>query len=784
MRLRRKLKFTKDHRRRNMILYSFFFLFLFIGIGYATLSTKLDVQGSLEVKKHLAPTFPNLLKEEADIGTFARKSTTLIDDAYNSSLNTEPLYHWYSSTQMIDKVNVIFANHCWQMIRTTSSGGIKLLYNGEVVNGKCLSDRPNHLGYKVGTAYLSSPIYFASDYEYDSTTSQFRLKGEPFLDNWNASNAPNLVGKYTCNSTSADATCSTLYIIRSYNSALYSSYNALVYTITSNNNYAGIGTFPLNSIFSPLAGFSYMYNEDYPYSSYFLLKTNNDLDSQISTRNFYSVNYTSISDYTSLWYADSISYNNGYYELNNPYQVTSAVDFSSLYGKFYVSPVNGSYPSNITKVNYILSSNYVLVLSGGKLLSDYEPIVLGDSYVDNGNGTYTLQNTISVSVLEFYQNTYTNKYFCVNHLENPCTEIRFFRSSGTSSYKSFYAVDPTQYYYYGTGHNGLALIDPVKIYHDDLWLNYSNYTSRKFFCLSHNSTCDDNDDLAFVDFSVSGTFVNHSFKYAPNYSFGASVTWDGEKYHLNNTIGVENYTNTSLTSTHHYICEDLSTTCESVIYLFYQYGGQDTSVGDDHFWGITLQNGISSPADIINEMLKHNVKDSTSKYLIELWYERNLMDYTSYLENVIFYNDKSLNIYGGFDNRYSSHDGIRFYPRFVYDGYNINSVSISQSMAKEYSYSVDNPYAPLKYSIGLPTKADISFMPTSIVSPQYMLTADPWDRNGDSSRIVVGKRNGDFSLNTNYSNSFIVRPVISLKGSVQYSSGDGSRETPYIAVTQ
>ena len=44
------------------------------------------------------------------------------------------------------KRNIIFNNMCWQMIRTTETGGIKMIYNGDPVDGKCESTRGNHKG--------------------------------------------------------------------------------------------------------------------------------------------------------------------------------------------------------------------------------------------------------------------------------------------------------------------------------------------------------------------------------------------------------------------------------------------------------------------------------------------------------------------------------------------------------------------------------------------------------------------------------------------------------------
>ena len=39
--------------------------------------------------------------------------------------------------------NVIFQNFCWKIIRTTETGGVKLLYNGSPSSGKCTNTGAN-----------------------------------------------------------------------------------------------------------------------------------------------------------------------------------------------------------------------------------------------------------------------------------------------------------------------------------------------------------------------------------------------------------------------------------------------------------------------------------------------------------------------------------------------------------------------------------------------------------------------------------------------------------------
>lgn len=43
--------------------------------------------------------------------------------------NTNPIYYYRGA---VDNNNVIFGGYCWQIVRTTDTGGIKMIYNGAV----------------------------------------------------------------------------------------------------------------------------------------------------------------------------------------------------------------------------------------------------------------------------------------------------------------------------------------------------------------------------------------------------------------------------------------------------------------------------------------------------------------------------------------------------------------------------------------------------------------------------------------------------------------------------
>ena len=101
-------------------------------------------------------TLYNVLKNEAAAGTYAREYTGNHQDSMDASKSTKKIYYYYGSnntngTAILDKNNVLFAGQCWQMIRTTDTGGVKMIYNGEAENNQCLNTRGDHEGYASAT---------------------------------------------------------------------------------------------------------------------------------------------------------------------------------------------------------------------------------------------------------------------------------------------------------------------------------------------------------------------------------------------------------------------------------------------------------------------------------------------------------------------------------------------------------------------------------------------------------------------------------------------------------
>lgn len=134
-------------RRNGKSKYSLVILVisLFIGVGYAYLTTTLNMQVDVKVSKYVNPNDLafNISKNAVadNVSSTYVSSATGIDFSKMSSDtngkgvyllsstagNTNPIYYYRGA---VDNNNVKFANFCWKIVRTTETGGVKLIYNG------------------------------------------------------------------------------------------------------------------------------------------------------------------------------------------------------------------------------------------------------------------------------------------------------------------------------------------------------------------------------------------------------------------------------------------------------------------------------------------------------------------------------------------------------------------------------------------------------------------------------------------------------------------------------
>ena len=225
------------------------------------------------------------------------------------------------------------------------------------------------------------------------------------------------------------------------------------------------------------------------------------------------------------------------------------------------------------------------------------------------------------------------------------------------------------------------------------------------------------------------------------------------------------YHGTSTTATDAYIgTSTFNSSYNNIAYVSYMYGN------------------LGSVANA-----RENTTDSTIKTIIDNWYKDNLnTNYGKYLSTTAVYcNDRSTS-----DNAY-----FGAYTRLI-----TNKTPSYDCAATEDKFTVDTSTGngKLTYPIALMTADEVSFAgglygantPTwyyynsvngSSTGSKFWWLLSPLDSStsGSSMFIVRGSSNPG-RLNYNYVNSNNgVRPALSLKSCVKYSSGDGSANEPY-----
>ena len=141
-----------------------------------------------------------------------------------------PIYYYRGN---VTNNNVIFEGYCWKIVRTTSTGGIKLIYNGTQKNGTCDSENtskqlslsiafnkntnsPAYLGYMYGIGYSSSmqspsgTKIYGNDVTYSNGT--YTLVDTTTSTNWGSDRTTLANGyHYTC--FTSETTCTSVYYI-------------------------------------------------------------------------------------------------------------------------------------------------------------------------------------------------------------------------------------------------------------------------------------------------------------------------------------------------------------------------------------------------------------------------------------------------------------------------------------------------------------------------------------------------------------------------------------------
>ncbi len=234
------------------------------------------------------------------------------------------------------------------------------------------------------------------------------------------------------------------------------------------------------------------------------------------------------------------------------------------------------------------------------------------------------------------------------------------------------------------------------------------------------------------------------------------------------------YSGTSTTATDAYIGTSKfnTTTSDSPIYVGYMYGDSDTTL----------------------EEARTNTNDSAIKAYIDNWYANNMTSYTKYLSTTAVYcNDREL----ASGASYSTTEGFDFK---AYDRLYTNKTPTYDCTNNNDKFTVDASAGngKLTYPIALMTADEIAYAGgvayenapmwyytnSSLESSTgdsgwWSLSPSSWIGDMAFSWYVFGSEGPGHLDNVYVGTSFGVRPVVSLKSCIKYSTGNGTSETPY-----
>ncbi len=260
------------------------------------------------------------------------------------------------------------------------------------------------------------------------------------------------------------------------------------------------------------------------------------------------------------------------------------------------------------------------------------------------------------------------------------------------------------------------------------------------------------------------------------YMYGNSFTYSNGTYTLTDTVSTSGSATASDLENHHYTCFNTTGTCSSISYIYY--------LSSSIAYYISLTNG-KSVEDALDEMLfddNVNTTNSTVKTYIDNWYQNNLSNYASFLEDTVFCNNREIYAKDGWNP-----NGGKVYssslPFLKFSSYHEKKLICTNNADR---FSTLNNLAKLTYPIGLASHEEMNLLNNNIPrnNDNYYWLFSPLafiDSEAYVSMITSGSVG--FDMRENLSSGLGVRPVISLKPGTEYIDGDGSRNNPYIVST-
>ena len=473
-----KHKVYKTYPLRKYIIISLF-VFLFIGIGYSILSTSLSLSGNINVSKY-DQTLYGVFEKGVREG-IAQEYTGEHHDSYIEE-PSKKIYHWRATsseqvTEINNKRNIIFGGFCWQTIRTTDTGGVKIIFNGIPNSGKCNksgsgqmigtsnfndnNNTPASVGYMHNKIYPNtlkeeneilipnSTRFYNNNYYSDSVVWNQETEKWELENPYTVSYARDTIGLYTFSTNIENYSSSSVYyILGNSSSSLYyikleEGHNPSYYdyVISYGDDYInnGDGTF---SLVSPQSiSFLNYYNDYYKIDDkYICINENNNICNEMRyVTSSFSTSYDYMSTTNYYKYASGFVYNEttNKYQLNNDYvyvwEYLNDVEKAKISNHHYTF-LNETEESDTIYYVYAVDSSQghlaYISLSGGETSEDalYNMLYSDDVNKNNSKVKTVVDNWYSNNMLPY--NTYIEDTIFCNNREQSNSDTNGWNSNG------------------------------------------------------------------------------------------------------------------------------------------------------------------------------------------------------------------------------------------------------------------------------------------------------------------------------------------------------------------
>lgn len=421
--------------------------------------TKQSISKSMNGTIHEKVTLYKEVKRAAEENKGAELYTGEGSDTFKNNV------YYYNGDSASTKNNVIFGGFCWKIVRTTDTGGVKIIYNGipskegtcnntgkasQIETNSAFNDAypisPGYEGYMynkiIATTYgytrfrnrykifsldekSSSNYYYGEQISYDKTTQKYTLGNNVEKKIW-SDNFENLLGYYTCRSETSTSCSEVFYVANGTSSTQYGISLTKGKMLKDINKTMTFGTSIIENdnrtftLENPITTtIDNWYNDYSNFENYYICSD------QVSTtcENVYSVTNV-LSDMYYYWSSkDNFLYGNSFtYDTNTKkYKLVDTkqfwdfkVDYTELNNRHYTC-LNKT--GECTTLSYFYFSkiyqNYYISLTDGKSVEDalYEMLWKDDVNVDDSNVKEVVDTWYENNMIE-YTDKLEDTIFC------------------------------------------------------------------------------------------------------------------------------------------------------------------------------------------------------------------------------------------------------------------------------------------------------------------------------------------------------------------------------------